>query len=71
MSPRLPVAKTPPLPTDEIVCPTCGGATKVIDMRRSRQGRIWRRRECTDTSCGARFSTREVRLGEPHHDMSS
>lgn len=70
MSPRLPIAQTPPLPTDEIVCEACGGPTRVIDMRRSRLGKIWRRRECVDPACGARFSTREVRI-QIDHEMSS
>ena len=42
-----------------MVCPLCGGRTKVINSRRvSRTGGVWRRRQCE--ACGEVFSTKEM-----------
>lgn len=43
----------------ELVCPTCGESTKVIDSRGSR-GAIRRRRECLNETCKYRFTTYEA-----------
>lgn len=39
-------------------CVICGGKTKVINTRRTEDGRQYRRRKCTD--CEERFTTYEV-----------
>jgi hypothetical protein len=44
-----------------MICPTCGGATRVIDSRKAAR-QIRRRRECKE--CGKRFTTIEMHRGE-------
>lgn len=41
-------------------CPTCGGATCVIDTRASKE-EVRRRRKCLKKRCGHRFTTYERR----------
>jgi transcriptional repressor NrdR len=42
-----------------MICPVCGGETKVVDSRPSNDS-VRRRRECLD--CGVRFDTLEHRV---------
>jgi len=49
-----------------VICPKCGGDTRVTDKRhQKRTNRNWRRRECR--RCGYRFTTyEEVKECEVH-----
>lgn len=44
-------------------CPECGGKTRTLDNRPTKNGDVWRRRECN--SCKFRYTTFEI-LGGPH-----
>ena len=43
----------------------CGGESRCVDSRVTRDGHVRRRYACTDKTCGRRWSTLEVSIGTP------
>ena len=47
-----------------IACPSCGASSTVVETRAT-PGGARRRRACSDTACGQKFTTIELPLGVP------
>jgi transcriptional regulator NrdR family protein len=41
-------------------CVVCAFTTRVLETRQTHEGTVWRRRECLNPACRARFATEEI-----------